>query len=287
MNRVVVGLDGSPTATAATRWAAQVAERSGWTVQAIWAWQYPAATILPIGRADLPNPEEVERRLGEQARELLEETLGDLAERVTLQFRRGPAAAALLHAVGDGARMAVVGSRGLGGFEGMLLGSVSRQLVEHAPCPVTILRDEHAVGGEGVGHVVVGIDGSTGAGRAMAYAGELARAVGADLTVASAVSPSDLVQANQEQPHAGLDEHRKRVWEWTEPLRESGIEHDLAVVDGDARTALLDLAGERGADLLVVGSRGLGPVGKLLLGSVASSLVKHARLPVTVVPSGR
>ncbi len=287
MDRVVVGLDGSPTATAATRWAAQVAGGSGWSVRAIWAWQYPAATILPIGRADLPNPEEVERRLGEQARELLHEALGDRADSVTLEFRRGPAAGALLHAVREGARMVVVGSRGLGGFEGMLLGSVSRQLVEHAPCPVTIVRHEPAVPDDGVAHVLVGIDGSRGAARALAFAGELARAIGAELTVASAVSPSDLVQADHEEPHTGLDEHRKRIWEWTEPLRESGIEHQVAVVDGDARTALLDLAGQRGADLLVVGSRGLGPVGKLLLGSVASSLVKHARLPVTVVPSGR
>ena len=287
MDRVVVGLDGSSTATAATRWATRVAERSGWPVRAVWAWQYPATTILPIGRADLPNPEEVERRLAERARELLQNSLGESAGRVSLEFHRGPATSVLLHAVNQGARMAVVGSRGLGGFEGMLLGSVSRQLVEHATCPVTVVREEQVAAADRLERIVVGIDGSRGAGRALAFAGELARAIDAELIVASAVSPSDLVQGHGEEPHTGFDEHRRLVLEWTEPLRESDIDHEVVVVDGDARTALLELSAERGADLLVVGSRGLGPVGRLLLGSVASSLVKHAWLPVMVVPCGR
>lgn len=285
MDRVVVGLDGSTAATAALRWAVTVGEQAGWPVRALWAWTYPATAILPVGPSQLPSPEEVERTLGEQGRTLLAETLGERARIVTLQVARGPAAAVLLRTVQDGARMVVVGSRGLGGFEGVLLGSVSRHVAEHATCPVTVVHGGLPDVPDRLERIVVGVDGSEGAQRALRFAGDVAVKTGADLLVASAASPGDLVQREHDLPHVDLEVQRELLWSWTAPVREAGIEHDIVALEGDARIVLPDLAAERSADLLIVGSRGLGPVGKLLLGSVAASLIRYADMPVTIVPS--
>jgi nucleotide-binding universal stress UspA family protein len=65
---------------------------------------------------------------------------------VTTEAVEGQAAAVLLHAARD-ADLLVVGSRGLGGFRGLLLGSVSQQCVDHAPCPVVVVRQMHAEAG--------------------------------------------------------------------------------------------------------------------------------------------
>ncbi len=286
MDRVVVGLDGSAASTAALRWAVTVGEQAGWPVRALWAWKYPATAILPVGPSTLPSAEEVERTLGDQGRTLLDETLGDRARIVTLQVARGPAATVLLRAVEEGARMVVVGSRGLGGFEGMLLGSVSRHVAEHATCPVTVVHGGLPDVPERLERIVVGIDGSEGAQRALRFAGDLAARTGANLLVAGAASPGDLVQREHDLPHVDLEVQRELLWGWTASLREAGIEHDIAALEGDARIVLPDLASEHEADVLIVGSRGLGPVGKLLLGSVAASLIRHAGMPVTIVPSG-
>ncbi|MFW6009882.1 MAG: universal stress protein, partial [Actinomycetota bacterium] len=221
MDRVVVGLDGSRPSLAAACWATYVGEQTGWPVRAIWAWQYPATTILPFGSGDLPGPEEVEAGLGERARELLDEALGERAERISVEVHRGPAAAVMLHTVAERTRMAVVGSRGLGGFEGLLLGSVSRQLVEHAPCPVTVLHGEPSQVHCGVERIVVGVDGSPGAARAQAVAGELAQAVGAELIVASALQSRDRVRsghggaADGSVRRGGLEAAREHIHELT------------------------------------------------------------------------
>lgn len=292
MDRVVVGLDGSRSSMAAACWATYVAEQAGWPVRAIWSWQYPATTILPFGSGELPSPVDVEARLRARARELLDEALGERAARFPVEIHRGPAASVLLHAATEDARMVVVGCRGLGGFEELLLGSVSRALVEHAPCPVTVVHGEPSQVHCGVERIIVGVDGSPGAARAQAVAGELAQAVGAQLIVASAVQARDRVRAGHGARGAdgqedGLEAARARVEEWTQPLWDAGLSPEAVAVEGDARTALLELATQRSADLLVIGSRGAGPLTRMLLGSVASSLVHHATLPITVVPSGR
>ena len=194
--------------------------------------------------------------------------------------------------------MVVVGSRGLGGFKGLLLGSVSRQLCEHAPCPVTVVRRSAPVDPVRLDTIMVGIDGSPHAIHALRFAGDLATRMEADLVVAHAASPGDDFRLAAEQvlahpdvrnpePKVDLEARHDMVEDWCVPLRDAGVDHRIAVVTGDARTALLDAAHDRSADLLVVGTRGHGPVAKLLLGSVAASLIQHSEVPVTVVPHGR
>jgi nucleotide-binding universal stress UspA family protein len=287
MDPLLIGVDGSEDSRTALRWAVSLAGDLDLPMRAMWAWHYPSDAILRVGRIQLPDADRTDELIGQQLDHLLTDVLGDAASDVEPAVGRGPAAAALLRAADEGARMVVVGSRGLGGFKGLLLGSVSRQLCEHAPCPVTVVRRAEPEAPVQLRTIVVGTDGSEPAAAAMRCAGELAAESGAELVVANAAGPGDVVHPRDVDPHVDLGVRRTLVEGWCGPLRELGVEHHVAVVEGDARTALLDVAADRRADLLVVGSRGHGPVTRLLLGSVATSLVQHSELPVTVVPHGR
>jgi nucleotide-binding universal stress UspA family protein len=287
MDPLLIGVDGSEDSRTALRWAAAAAEALDLPLRAMWAWHYPSDVVLTLGRIDLPDPDRTDEMIATQLDHLLTDVLGAGASDVEPAVGRGPAAAALLRAADDGARMIVVGSRGLGGFKGLLLGSVSRQLCEHAPCPVTVVRHAAPDAPVRLRTIVVGTDGSKHAAAAMRCAAELATQSGADLVVANAAGPGDVVHPRDVDPYVDLDVRRTVVEGWCAPLRELGAEYRIAVVEGDARTALLDVAADRKADLLVVGSRGHGPVTRLLLGSVATSVVQHSELPVTVVPHAR
>jgi nucleotide-binding universal stress UspA family protein len=287
MTSVLIGVDGSEDSRTALRWAAVVADALGLPLRALWAWQYPADALLSVGNIELPSPARSDELIEAQLTHLVEEVLEDKAADVSLEVGRGPAAAALLGAAEHGLAMVVVGSRGLGGFKGLLLGSVSRQLAEHAPCPVTIVRHTAPVPPVRLETIVAGTDGSEDAARGLRYAADVAAKARAELVIAHATGPGDVVHPWGVQPQVDLDVRRERVEEWCAPLRATGVDYEVVLVEGDARTALLDLARDRSADLLVIGSRGHGPVGRLLLGSVATSLAQHSELPVTIVPAER
>jgi nucleotide-binding universal stress UspA family protein len=282
VDEVLVGVDGSEGSRAALRWAVGVAGDLGSRLRVVSAWQYPADAVMSFGRLELPRPEDADERVEGQLRDLLAEL--DLAEEATvvIDALRGPAAPALLGAAaGDDVRMLVVGSRGLGGFQGLRLGSVSRQLTEHATRPVTVVR--HDAPGE-LRTLLVGADGSDDATRAMRFAGELATDLGAELVVVNATGWRDVQQSPEGEPLIDLDTRRAWVEEWCAPLREDGVAYRIEVVRGDPRTALLEAARDADADLVVVGSRGRGPLATMVLGSVAASLLEHSEVPVTVLP---
>ena len=104
--------------------------------------------------------------------------LGDDADEVLRQVVRDLPARGLLDAAQD-ADIVVVGARGLGGFRGLILGSVSQRVLENAPCPVAVARGTD----EGRGRIVVGVDGSKGSADALRWAAEEARNRGATLVV--------------------------------------------------------------------------------------------------------
>src|SRR5262245_1198765 len=138
--RIVVGVDGSPASKKALRWAARLAATEGAYLEAVIAWDLPHT----YGWTAYPGDWDVEA----MARTTLQETLDDVfgADRPTgLQTlaREGGAARVLL-ARSEGALMAVVGSRGHGGFTGLLLGSVSTAVAEHAHCPVLVVHADSA-----------------------------------------------------------------------------------------------------------------------------------------------
>jgi nucleotide-binding universal stress UspA family protein len=140
-NRIVVGVDGSPSADAALRWALRQAELTGGSVDAVIAWEYPAS-MAGYGMAPVPDYDDSAFR--EIAEKTLTEAISNVVDpasevRVRLQVVEGNAAEMLLTAAG-GAGLLVVGSRGHGGFAGALLGSVGQHCVHHAHCPVVVIR---------------------------------------------------------------------------------------------------------------------------------------------------
>ena len=139
MVQIIVGLDGSEGSRAALRWAARTAAAQGAGLRAVAAWQYPASAVIPAGPAQLIGPEEMDERTCDEVRSVVREELQAGADRVEVEAGRGPAAPVLLGvATRTGADMLVLGARGLGGFAGLLLGSVSQECVEHSPCPVVV-----------------------------------------------------------------------------------------------------------------------------------------------------
>lgn len=135
--RIVVGVDGSEHARMALAFAVEEAARRGATVEAVYAYAPPAYWAAPEFGVLIPRPrEEVEEDAIEHLERELSKLDGDVDVRRTVV--EGPAARALLDAA-EGADLLVVGSRGRGGFMGLMLGSTSHQVVTHATCPVVVV----------------------------------------------------------------------------------------------------------------------------------------------------
>lgn len=140
--RVVVGVDGSEPSKHALRWARFIAEGSGSTLQAVAAWQpYTAYGWMGIGWSPMPDWDPaLDAEKGLTA--TVDEVFGvQRPAALDLTVLEGNAAKVLLEA-SQGARMLVVGSRGHGGFSGLLLGSVSASCSEHATCPVLVVHGD-------------------------------------------------------------------------------------------------------------------------------------------------
>ena len=132
MRRVVVGVDESPGARLALAWAIDEARQWGATLVPVMAWSHlvqPGTEFRPDFDAG-DATEALARLLAEF------DTGGIDVEPLTINELPAPA---ILHAARD-ADLVVVGARGHGGFAGLLLGSVSQQVVGHAPCPVVVIR---------------------------------------------------------------------------------------------------------------------------------------------------
>lgn len=136
----VVGVDGSPASMDALRFAFESASARGLGLTAMTVWHIPA---MATGHVIPPAPADP-TAIAEHARQVLADSLGGWTEKypdvdVTQSAVEGHAARELARAA-QGAELLVVGSRGRGGFQGLLLGSVSRALVHHTPCPLAVVR---------------------------------------------------------------------------------------------------------------------------------------------------
>jgi nucleotide-binding universal stress UspA family protein len=136
---IVVGIDGSEPSQAALRWAAKEAHRRGVGLQVVTCWSYPT---LPWGPYQPPlSGQDFEAEARQVAEAEVEKVLGPDRGSLDVQIGVLEGAASLRLLEYDQATdMIVVGSRGRGGFAGLLLGSVSQHLAEHARCPVVIIR---------------------------------------------------------------------------------------------------------------------------------------------------
>jgi nucleotide-binding universal stress UspA family protein len=138
--KVVVGVDGSDGSKAALRWAVEEARARGGTVFAVHAWEVPPMAYASFAAVPDLTPHEMEKLGDETARETISSVIGDdVSVPVIVELREGHATRALVEASAD-ADLLVVGTRGRGGFAGLLLGSISTYAVHHATCPVVVVR---------------------------------------------------------------------------------------------------------------------------------------------------
>lgn len=278
MKTIVVGTDGSHHAATALRWAAEEAEVHGATVEVVVVWNF-----LEQFHPDRPDAFDA-GYTEESARATLTAWVDDVL---------GPQAPVRQRAVcevpvrglleaGDAADLLVLGARGTGGFEGLLLGSVSDRVALLATRPVAVVRSAAAVRR---GSVVVGVDGSSRSRGAVRWAAAEARARDADLHVVHAwrlpvmAGPPAVAMLPD---HSALEEAARALLDaaLADPALVDTRVHPHFVYGYPAR-ALMEQAA--GAGLVVVGTRGLGRVAGTLLGSVSRQLLHHAPCPVVVI----
>jgi nucleotide-binding universal stress UspA family protein len=133
--RLVVGVDGSPASRCALRWAVRQAELTGGAITAITAWGYPIFYGMEAAGAFDDIQHAAEQTLAETVAQT-----SHPAVTIHQEVTQGHAAEALLEAAKN-ADLLVIGSRGHGGFAGILLGSVSQHCAQHSACPVVIVRE--------------------------------------------------------------------------------------------------------------------------------------------------
>ena len=132
----MVGIDGSEPSQGALDWAVTEASRRGAPLHLVTAWMFPMAPGYAF-TATVPQVHEAAREVCERAADEVRRRAPQLrVSTETVQQTPGPA----LVAASDGAGLLVVGSRGLGGFEGLVMGSVSQYCARHARCSVVVVR---------------------------------------------------------------------------------------------------------------------------------------------------
>lgn len=267
---LVVGVDGSEASLEAVDWAAEEAMRHDVPLRllhaAAGAGEAAGVVDAAAGRARTAAP-----TVPLSSRVLHEE------------------AAVALAAEGRNALALVLGSRGLGGLPGMLLGSVGLAVAARADCPVVVVRGAAEHRHAGFATVVVGVEEGEGSGTAVDFALREARARSCRLVAVHAWSPSAgalttpqapswyALEAQRRPPARVLDDALRDP---LERYRDATVVR--RVVRGPARQALLEAAAD--ADLLVVGARRRKGHWGLQLGLTSHAVLHHAPCPVAVVP---
>ncbi|MGY0007128.1 universal stress protein [Micromonospora sp. I033] len=282
-DEILVGYDGSADASVALNWALDEAGRSGRPVRLAYVFEWlTVAGWLGPGVAPGVWPDETARR---QVEELVRRAAADAAaERPGLTVRGevfdGPPALVLQERSAE-AGMLVLGSRGHGGFGGLLAGSTAVSVSAHAHCPVIVVRDgQQATSGP----VVVGVDGSPSSVQALGFAVE--RAAQRDVPVRALrvwEPPGERWAPSGFDPEEANAAERAAAEADLAPWRKSFPGVPVEVVASPGNPAALLVEASREAQLVVVGSRGRGGLRGMLLGSVSQQLIQHSACPVAVV----
>lgn len=295
--RVIVAFDGSAAATDAVA----LVEAIAWPTDSILR---VVSVIEPIP-LPIPGPlyrgagtaPEVEEAITAYAHDVLRgavDRLQSSGRTVEGAVVRGRAASAIIDDARDfRADLVVVGSRGHGTIESLLIGSVSSEVVDHADCPVLVAR------ATALTSVVFATDGSPSAAAAERILsewpifGELPIRV---VSVADIVRPwttgiaptmyGQVLDAYSAELREAKMEHERLAAEAAARLRDRGRLADAEVRDGDVATEVIAAVEQQRADLAVLGSRGRTGLTRLLLGSVARNVLSGSTASVLIVRDG-
>ena len=254
-------------------------------------------TLLFVGApmtGGLEVPPEVDTQITEYQEELVSTAARSLrsADRTVegIVLRGRPATALLDEATRFGADLMMGGSRGLGTISRLLLGSVSAEVVDHAPCPVLVSRTQS------ISRVIFATDGSVPSAAAEAVVSTwpiFERLPIHVVSVADVVEPwhtgiaptmyRRVIEAQASDLAEARAEHTRIAEEAAVRLRTRGRQADAAMRTGDAAAEIIAAVADVGADLVVIGSRGRTGVARAVLGSVARNVVHGSPASVLVV----
>ena len=283
--KMLLATDGSDDAALAARAAVDIARKTGPELHVVHAWHSVPSTRFESY---------IHAQLKQEAREVLAEQVerikGDGANVAEAHLREGPAVDEILDLAKEvGADLIVIGSRGLGPVKRVVLGSVSEGVVHHATRPVLVLR-----GGEWPPErVVIGDDGSEAAEEAGELAAGIGRLVGARVILVRAYRklPQMDVEGRELNARRADDELRReerKLWERAMQIQEAHeVRPAVRLSAGDPAARILEAAEEGDASektLVAVGSRGLGTMRRMRLGSVSTKVLRAAKGPVLIHP---
>lgn len=286
--KVLVATDGSEDAALAIRAATDLSDRAGSELHVVHAWRRPTFLGYSLAETDegFYAREEAERLLEEQA-EQIRAAGGNVAGSHLREGRPVEQIAGLVGELDIG--LVVIGSRGLGMINRLIVGSVSEGVVQLAHCPTLVVR-----GGEEAwppSKLVVGDDGSEEAKRAGELAASMGKVLGAWVLLIR-IYPSVPVfkarrvvhvRASREVLSRGKKALQRRAVELESLL---GTRPETRILSGDAAAVIQEVAEGSGEPaLVVVGRRGLGDVRYPALGGVSADVVRAVAGPVLIVPS--
>jgi nucleotide-binding universal stress UspA family protein len=278
---IIVGVDGSRAGLEAAGWAAGEAELRGVPLKVVhalpgWACKEDGGRYADVGRWMREGGRTVlaaaEDRVRRERPKVAVET----------ELLPGDPRAALIEA-SKTADLVVIGSHGMGGVRGMLVGSTAFGVAGHAESDVVLVRELPAAPR---GEVVVGIDGAPSVSRVLDFAFAEAELRGLSVRAVHAWAwpgPAGFDPADRESEHDEVLLLKERLAAYRE--RHPGVTVIEEVVHGHPIAVLRQAAA--GADLLVVGSRGHGTLAGMVLGSVSQAMLHHAPCPLAVVRRGK
>ena len=272
---VLVGVDNSSNSNIAAAWAVEIARATGSPIRAVTAWTGRAPSDLEGIGDHIAEPTTHARSTGAASSRATQ--LAGLEVTAV----EGPAAEVLLKTANElDASLIVVGTRGLGPLAGLLLGSVSRQLLFAADRPLVLVPRESTMNPKRLTRILVGVDCSPVARRVLSWSVRFCAALDVSATIVRCADPGC------ERPPGHVERYDEEIKAETEEalveFRNHGVDYTLEVCNSDPRVALPETATRDGAGLIVIGSRGAGHFSGL--GGTASYLVRHSSLPITVIP---
>ena len=282
--KILLAVDGSRHARWATELLTRLPLAQAPAIRPLTVVEHGVLTHPAIAPPLVTQPNRLMKKQMAAAKGLITRT----AKRVRRRWQRvrpivesGPAVETILERAADERTdLILMGARGLSNIQTFLMGSVSQQVATYAPCSVLIVKNHPAR----VKRILVAVDGSRAADDVIRFLSARLQPKGLEITVVYVFHPDYIFTV----PGAAISDY---LDDWlhdayVRPLEAAGFVAETACVAGHSAAKLIEVARRRHVDLLVMGSRGLTGLKRLLLGSVSQQVVKHSPVSVLIVRRG-
>jgi nucleotide-binding universal stress UspA family protein len=294
--RILMATDGSPSSQQACEVAAQIASGFGSRVTVLTAIPSIGALAAPLEGEYYSKIINKAENVVERAASVFKKAGVTVSEKQVPQGRASPVETILECAAEEKTDLIAMGTRGMGGIKRAVLGSVSSGVAMHAPCATLVVRQsKRKEGAQPVRRVMVAVDGSENAQRALEAAVDMAKRLRLELQIAhvayvpgllwSSGMPGSMVPIDKIEDDAEKT-GRQLLSKAVKFAKDEGVANpkgELVTKLASPAQGIVDLAEQSDADVIVIGTRGLGGFKKLLLGSVAGTVLHYAHCSVLVV----